>query len=212
MIGSNSGVNTSVSSIVGSEYRMDYNGYIPGEIVTIARSNGYNAGVATVASKNTSSGIIYDYYSNRIENVMDIRWSNGKFLQGETLRGLTSNNNLVVEALTDYVYSTVQFEPSYLQFNNTQVLFDMKTTSNTGSVGTYQRIIPNKIIDFDDERRIYNRTNETAGPSNKAKITMTTSSEYVSPVIDVSQSYCIYVHNKVNSNSANELIQQVVII
>lgn len=206
LVGSTSNVNTAVSSIVGSEYRMDYFGYKPGEIVTIRRANGYNAGIATVASKNTAGGIVYDYYSNSLENMLDIRWSNGKFLQGETLTGLSSNNSLVVENLSDYVYSTVQFEPSYMKLNKTTVLFDMKTTANTGTVGTYQRIVPSKIVDFDDERRIYNKTNETAGHSNRVKVTMTSSSEYVSPVVDISQSYCIYVHNKINSNSANELL------
>lgn len=205
LIGANTGVNTSILTISGSEYRMSGFGYSLGETVTIQRSNGVNVGVATISTKNTSSAIVYDYISNINENIMDVRWSNGKFIQGETLTGLSSNNTLVVEKVEDFVYSTVQFEPSYLRFTNTDCLFSMKTVSNTGSYGGYASITPRVITDFSDERRLYSKSNETVGTTNRFRSVLSSSSEYVSPVIDVSKSYTVYVHNKINSNSANEL-------
>ena len=210
IIGNTSNINAAVLSVTSSEYKMNSFGYIVGEPATLRRANGLSVGTATIASKNTATGMVYDYIPSKFGNTMELRSSNGKFFAGDVMRGLTSNNTLVIDSVDDFVYSTIQFEPSFMNFANTNLIFQMQTVANTGSVGSYELITPSVITDFYDEKRVYSRTNEIANLSgqysNKFRGTFSTNSDYISPVIDTSRSYCVYVHNIINSNSANELL------
>jgi hypothetical protein len=113
-------------------------------------------------------------------------------------------------SISKFVYSTVQFEPSYLDFIPTTCDFFMLTTSNTGSQSPYEPITISNVVDFDEEKAIYSRTSEIAdyggAPSNRVKVQMTTVSDYISPVVNLERTYTVYVHHLVNSNTANELL------
>lgn len=209
IIGANSKINSAVVSITSGKYQMANTGYQDGEAVTLANANGMSMGTATISYMNTSTAIVYDYRDNINGVNLDLRWSNGSFLQGESLTGQISRESVVVERINDFVYSTLQFEPSYLTFEKTALAFAIRSIANTGTIGSYKAIIPNKIIDLDEEQINYSRSREIStligDTSSKIKATMSTASEYLSPVIDVSRSYSIYVHNIVNSNTTNIL-------
>lgn len=112
--------------------------------------------------------------------------------------------------ISKFVYSTVQFEPSYIDFLPTTCEFSMLTRSNTGSVGSYESIVPSRIIDFDDEKAIFSRTTEISdygsASSNRVKVQMSTVSDYISPIVNLKRTYTVYVHNLINSNTDNELL------
>lgn len=113
-------------------------------------------------------------------------------------------------SISKFVYSTVQFEPSYLDFIPTTCEFKMLTTSNTGSEGTYEDITLSQPVDFDEEKAILSRTTEVAdlngSPSNRVKVQMTTVSDYMSPIVNLNRTYTVYIHHLINSNTANELL------
>lgn len=114
------------------------------------------------------------------------------------------------DVISKFIYSTVQFEPSYLDFIPTTCDFSMLTTTNTGTPGSYESVIPGRIVDFDDEKAIFSRTLENSSfsgqSSNRVKVQMTTVSDYMTPVVNLQKTYTVYVHNLINSNTANELL------
>lgn len=112
--------------------------------------------------------------------------------------------------ISKFIYSTIQFEPSFLDFIPTTCDFSMLTTTNSGSPGIYESIPLSRIVDFDDEKAIFSRTTEIANfsgeSSNRVKVQMSTVSDYMSPIVNLQRTYTVYIHHLINSNTANELL------
>lgn len=113
-------------------------------------------------------------------------------------------------SISKFIYSTVQFEPSYLDFIPTTCDFTMLTTSNTGSIGSFETIPLSVTVDFDEEKAIFSRTTEinsySGAQSNRVRVNMSTVSDYISPVVNLDRTYTVYIHHLINSNTANELL------
>jgi hypothetical protein len=218
LIGSNSGANSVVLTISGSEYAMNNTGYSIGESISVRRANGLLTTItSSVVSTNTAAGTIYkvvpkndSFQFNGNSAVMIVENTNGLFGANDVLRMEFSGNTVNAIARTKQVYSSIQFEPSFLDFIPTSLDFAMLTVSNTGSVGAYNPIVNSVVTDFDTEQAIYSRTDEIlslgSAPSNRVRVTMSSASDYLSPVIDTRRSYTVYVNNLINSNTANELL------
>lgn len=218
LIGSNSGANNIVLSITGSEYAMNNTGYSVGESISVRRANGLLTTItSSVVSTNTASGSIYkvvpkndSFQFNGNSAIMIVENTNGLFGANDVLHMEFSGNTVNAITRTKQVYSSIQFEPSFLDFIPTTLNFSMLTVSNTGSVGEYQSIVNSVVTDFDAEKAIYSRTDEIlsfgGAPSNRVRFTMSTASDYLSPVVDTRRSYTVYVNNLINSNTANELL------
>jgi hypothetical protein len=86
----------------------------------------------------------------------------------------------------------------------------MLTTSNSGVIGSYESLPVSRIVDYDEEKAIFSRTTEISSfsgeSSNRVKVQMTTVSDYMSPIVNLKRTYTVYVHNLINSNTANELL------
>lgn len=219
IIGQNSGANSVVRSIDGSRYKMTGGHYKVGESLSVYFANMTSKGVtSTIASKNTAEGTIYKahpksnatstLHSNSI--ILTITESNGLFRANDVLFGQLSDNTVNVTAISKFVYSSVQFEPSYLDFIPTDCQFSMLTTGNNEIEGTdYLPIAISSPVDFDQEKAILSRSREIstfAGrQSNRVKINMTTTSDYVSPVVNIDRTYTVYIQNLINSNTAGEI-------
>jgi hypothetical protein len=112
-------------------------------------------------------------------------------------------------AITKFIYSTVQFEPSFINFRPTTCDFSMLTVSNTGVTGDYTSVMAGVPMDLNDEMAIYSRTTElsdfSGNPSNRIKVQMFSSSDYLTPIVNLERTYSVYVHNLINSNTAYEL-------
>jgi hypothetical protein len=217
IVGNTSGTNAAISVIDGSTYTMNKSGYTTGESLAIRRSNGYLTAVtSSIVSKTAAGGNIYrsnpknttgDMQSNNI--VLVVENTNGTFKANDTLYGGMSGAIIPMTSFTKSIYSTVQLEPSYLDFVKTDISFDMLTTSNTGAVGEYTSLPISTPVDFDDEKAIYSRTQEislfSGAPSNRLRIGMSTQSDYLSPIVDIERTYSVYIHNLINSNTSGEL-------
>lgn len=112
--------------------------------------------------------------------------------------------------ISKFIYSTVQFEPSYIDFLPTSCDFSMLTTTNTGVPGVYQAIPIGSIVDFDEEKAIFSRTTEISDfagqSSNRVRVQLSTVSDYITPIVNLSRTYTVYVQHIINSNTANELL------
>lgn len=218
IIGSNSSANSVVLTISGSQYSMNNTGYSVGESISVRRANGLLTTItSSIVSSNTANGSIYkvvpkndSFQFNGNSAVMIVENTNGLFDANDVLHMEFSGNTVNAISRTKQIYSAVQFEPSFLDFVPTSIDFSMLTISNTGSVGDYQSIVNSTITEFDTEKALYSRTDEIlsfgGASSNRVRITMSSASDYLSPVFDTRSSYTVYVNNLINSNTANELL------
>lgn len=209
IIGSNSAVNSSVIS-VGTKYHMSNTGYISGEPITVRHANGVSKAVtATISAIDTgASGILekssFDS-SNAIIHLVD---SNGLFKANDQIFTYSRSKTADIVKFEDYRYSVVNFEPSFIKFNRTDVTFSMLTYSNTGSAGPFVNIDPESDYYFTDERKLFSRSNEilshSSNKTNRVQVDMSTTSNYISPVLDVRKTHSLLIDSIVNSNTTNE--------
>ena len=202
--GANSTANSVVLDKSGSLYSMSNTRYRIGETVTS------NTGItATISDIDSPEGILSSHSTTARAAIIEINSSNGEFKDNVTIRGLQSGNRARVYANLNYRYSVADFEPAFLKFNRTGVLFDMKPTSNTGIAGSWHRVEDNIDHEYNTEQAILSRTNEiatygTSTKSNEVRMTMSTLSEYVSPVLDIGRTHTLYTDNLINANTYGE--------
>lgn len=207
IIGANSNANSSVVQINGSIYTMSNTFYTTGENVAVYFANANSKGItATISAINNGRGSLSKYKSSANVNYVTITSSNGKFAQNDYIRSTATGAYGTIQAIENFRYSVVDFEPAFLNFNKTSISFEMQGYSNTGSLGSYSKINPNENYYFNTEQALYSRSNEIASlssnKSNKVRVSMSTQSNFLSPVLDLTRTHSIYVDNIVN-NSAN---------
>lgn len=208
LVGTNSGTNAAVVA-AGSTYNVSGIGYIAGEALTVVFANGASKGVtanvSTIASR--SIGRIVKSRESATEAIVYLDKSTGGFTPGSTV--LTESGvTATVERIEDFRYSVADFEPSYLSFQRTNIYHQMKPYSNAGVAGSFTSISPNENYTFDTEQAMFSRSNETSLYSNvrtnQIQTTFTTSSDFVSPVLDIGKTQSFLIDNIVNSNTFNE--------
>lgn len=211
LIGANSGANDAVISINGSVFTVANTQYVYGEKVNIYSSLMVaKAQTATITNIDSASGVLNRYkdLGNTSMAIAEFTSSNGKFIVNDVITGIDNGNTATVTGIKNMRYAVADFEPAYLRFNNTDVDFEMQTTSNTQVLDTYISIKDNENIYFKTERAVLSRSNEVAqlggGNSNNVRITMTSTSSYVSPVVDLARTHTIYVDNIINANTYKE--------
>jgi hypothetical protein len=213
--GTSSNVTANVLSVSGAYVKVEKTGYTTGETCSFLKANGYvvPSSTCTVISKNTAEGKIYTsklklVNSNTTELV--ISDSNGLFAQNDLIYGSLSSGMANVANIKNYAYSAIQFEPKYLDFIPTELSFEMSVTTATGSETEYTPAILSNIVDFDTEYALLSKSIENSlisgRRSNKVRINMYSSSDYMSPIVDLAKTYTVYVHNFVNSNTTSELL------
>lgn len=207
LVGANSGANSAVLSINGSVFTVANTKYIDEERVTIRyAANGASSGLTSrVSDINFGSGVVSEYGTYRGNTTIHLRDADGSFVVGERITGAYSNVYATISELKNYRYSKVTFEPTYLSFAKTDILFEMKPTSNAGVAGSYRSIVENDGYFFNTEQALLSRTNEIAllggDRSNKARISMSTQTGYLSPVLDLNRTRSVYVDNIINANT-----------
>lgn len=164
---------------------------------------------SNIQSIQSASARLEKYKVTQGNTIVELGSSNGKFYVGDVIRGLSSNATANVTAISDFRYSVVDFEPAFLKFNRNDIVFEMSTLPNSSTtMSGYVGIDDNENYYFTNERRVLSRSNEVAllggGSSNNVKVRMSSASEYVSPILDLSKTHTIYVDNMINSNTYQE--------
>jgi hypothetical protein len=209
LIGVTSGANGVVKTIDGSVFGTGNNFFVSGERVNIANANGtLYSKQSTVTTKRTSVASLYTYKVYEGSGVSEFIASNGNFYIGDTITGVSSGKTATVNAIANLRYSLINFEPSYIRFNKTPISFQMRTYSNTATQGSYFDIVDGEDYYFDDERAIFSRTfekdNFSGEQSNRVKVSMSTTTDYLSPVLDIGRTHTVYVNNVINANTRYE--------
>lgn len=206
VVGQTSGANTSVLKVSGSNVTLANTRakYTLGETVDIYTGSFVLQNTATITDVVVGSGVIESYQNYQGNTFLELISSNGKFTVGDSFKGSTSNTTADILSIDDYRYSVADFDATYLTFKKTFITFDMKPTSNAGVIGSYQAIIPGSVYEYDEEQAVLSRTNEVANlggaQSNKVRINMSTTTEWLSPTFDLDRAQTILVDNFVNAN------------
>jgi hypothetical protein len=207
LIGATSGANSTVESIVGSVATVSNTEYVIGETLDIAyAANAISKGLtSTITNLTYGTSTLSDYSVYRGNVTIELKNSNGLYKSGEYLTGAYSNNIANITSIQNFRYSKVSFEPTYIKYKRNSLTFEMKTTSNTGIIGSYFPVYESESLYFNSEQALYSRSNEveylSGQKSNKVRFNLNTSSNYLSPVIDISKTRTVYEDNLINSNT-----------
>lgn len=209
IIGSTSGANSAVVNKSGSVYAVANIGYTSGESATVRLANGYLTPItATIQSIETGTALLSVYQSDANTAVGTFISSNSKFIANDTIFSLRTGQTAKVDKIERFRYSLVDAEPAFLQFGKTSINFSMLTYSNTATAGSYVNVSPNDNYYFTDERALFSASYPTlVGTStNRLKAQMSTTSSYLSPVLDVGRTQTILVNNIINNSNTNETL------
>ena len=209
IVGGTSGINASVVNITSGTYSMANIRYTVGETVTVRDgSTMASKGTATIATRETGKGFLEYYKEASNATYVVLNSSNGKFFANDSIFDISDEGYATIERVANFKYSLIDFEPAIINFSKATQSFEMATYSNTGIAQSYKPIDSGENYEFDTEMAIYSRSNEIASLSsnrtNKVRVTMASSSNYLSPVFDIGRTQSIIVDNIINANTQGE--------
>ena len=214
--------NTSLASANGivianpstGKYAVSNTGYKVGESVSaFYASNNTYKGITGIITATSNSSATLAYYTDSAANTYaELLYSSGGFIKGSTIRSVKSDGfgyRGQITDILDFPYSVTSFEPNVLDFIKTDISYEMNTYANNAVTPSgYVTIHPSETYYFGDEKRLSSRTNEinnlSGDQSNKVRVTFTSDSEYVSPLLDLDTTTTIYIDNLINSNTTGE--------
>lgn len=211
--GNTSFQNSTVINVSGGLIHCGNTGYIQGEKITVYYgANSLSRGIlATISDIDNAYGRL-DYYMDGDTSLVQLTGSGGGFVNGDYIIAATdwSKRGYLekIESISNFRYSTLSFEPSFLSFKNTDIQFKMKPTSVTGVAGNYIDVEPSELHYFKSEQAVLSRTNENAllggSQSMNVQVTMRSSSNAVSPLLDTSRTHTIIIDNIINNDATGE--------
>ena len=212
IIGGTSQVNAKVMKVSsGTYYTSNIRFGIEGATF-INGSTGASRGTGTITSIDRGAGYLEYYKESPFTTQMILTSSNGKFSNGECIFDISDEGSATISSVENLRYSVIDFEPAIIKFSQTGISHEMSTTSNTGTTDAYFRFDPSENYTFDEEKAIFSRSNEikylSSKYSNNIRTTMTTSTDYLSPVFDIRRSHSIIVDNLINSDATGEASTQ----
>lgn len=202
-----------VYSFGSNRYSVSNTRYQIGERVGVYLANGWYKGISGVVTSIANSSAQLSYYDETSSNIYaEFITSTGNFIEGQTIQSARQagyNYKADVKSIKDYRYSAVSFEPSVLDFVRTALRYDMQTYANgSTSASGYESIIPSQTHYFNEEKVLYCKTNEVNNisndRSNKVRVTLESTSNYVSPLLDLGSTHTLFIDNLINSNTYNE--------
>lgn len=203
IVGSNSTKSATVLRIAGNVYYMSDSGFVQNEAITVTGKN------STATISNIANGSAKLSSFDRRTNLMYLSDSNGLFEEGMKITGQSSSVSSVISAIVVNRYSTVNYQPAYILFKNTSCDFSINgfgTASQT--MGNYTQLIPRRDFNFAKEQQILSHSREqtinSGNASSLTKAEMRTTSNWVSPIIDLARTHAVFVSNIINDDITGE--------
>ena len=215
IIGKTSGVNAKVISVSSGTYKTSNIRFASSEAVTIrygangvVKASSDSSDVSSIATIGRGIGYLEYYKESPTKTQMILTNSNSLFSNGEIVFDISDEGYGTIESVENQRYSVIDFEPTIINFAGTRTVYEMSTTSNTGTTDAYFNFDAGENYAFDDEKAIFSRSNEVAGlssaRSNKVRITLSTDTNYLTPIFDLSRSHSVIVDNLINSDVTGE--------
>lgn len=204
--------NSAILSIPSAgKYTMANTQYRVGEKVDIYNGGTYAGVSATISAIANSTGKLSSYIETSSLLYSEFVSSSGGFTANSRIMSMRTGQQYVanVSYVNDYTYSAVSFEPGALDFLKTDITYEMSAYANNSNTGAgYESIHPSDTYYFPDLKAVKSKSKEItdiAGDhSNKVRVTMSTLSEYVTPVFDIDMSHTILIDNLINANTSGE--------
>jgi hypothetical protein len=205
--------NSTVVNVSGGLVHCSNTGYIQGENFYVLDGTTLlsKAIFGTVSDITNARGSL-NYYINGDTSMLHLSGSGGGFVNGDYVIASTdwSKRGFIekIEGISNFRYSSMTFEPSFLSFKNTDIQFKVKTTSIAGVPGNFIDVDPSEVHYFKTEQGVLSRTNENAllsgGQSMNVQVTMRSSSNAVSPLVDTNRTHSIILDNIINNDYRGE--------
>lgn len=212
IVGKSSGsVGTILSIPSGTQIRVSNTFFRSGETIDVYNGNVYARISASVSAVSNSTAVL-SYVDETSPNVyFELVNSTGGFKVDDLIVDVSSGSQYSanIASIENYPYSASSFEPKVLDFLKTDLRYEMATVSNNSTtLGDWIPIVESETFYWPDEKVIYSRSDELNSlggiPSNQVKVTMTTLSEYVTPVLDLDATHSIIIDNIVNDDTSGE--------
>jgi hypothetical protein len=202
-------VSTGIAGVVAA----GNTGYYIGELIRIYSSNGTFKGQATNSGITNGQGTL-DYYINGPTSLVQLTGSGGGFVVGDAIICSTDWSQYgyltSIWSIGNWRYSAFHFEPSALNFQLTDMTYEMTSVDTTGSNALVTKIDPSTTQYFNKERAVLSRTNEIsqlAGANSQIiSVNMKTSSNSVSPLLDLTKTQTIILDNIINNDTTDETL------
>ena len=167
--------------------------FVNGNIVQISGVSGVQNGVAA-ADLNTSfvvSNITFDTYDIVLESGTST----------PTVTGVCGG--VGVKATSNVTIDSFDFNSQTLTFSKASLDWSMKALNDTFVQDSYRGIVSHQTIDLDEPRFVLSEDNETTVSVNIKGI-LSSTSEWISPVIDTERQSLICISNRINNNTTDE--------
>ena len=211
--GNTSFQNSAVVNVSGGLYHCANTGYMQGEAIVVYHgANSLSKGVLATIGDITNARGSLNYYTDGDTSMLHLTGSGGGFVNGDYIIASTdwSKRGYLerVESISNFRYSSMTFEPSFLSFKNTDIQFRIKSTSAAGVPGNFIEVDPSEVHYFKTEQAVLSRSDEirTLGgtESMNVLVTMRSSSNAVSPLLDTSRTHTIILDNIINNDTTGE--------
>lgn len=203
VVGVTSGQTANIQWISGNTYALSNTGFSLNE--RIFANIGSQFVSANVSAKTTDRGYMTFYVDGDDYSLMHLSTSTAGFRANDIVRSLTSKDYFAkIQSIQNFRYSAMSFEPSVMNFKLTATSYDMKPYSNTGIEGSYTSIEPSETYYWNTEQALHSGSNLPGTRTNTVKVTMSTGSNTVTPVIDMARTHTVYLDNLITSNSVGE--------
>ena len=217
--GLTSNISANVLAVNGVNYFVDYKGFTQGETFNVYDSaNTYKSVAGTITLVDSGSGTLRSW--NSTNNIMIIDNTNGKFYTNGMIYGYTSGDSAKITGFDQFNYSVTTLKPYYLVFNKTTCTFEKAGWLSNSTMNSFDYYngtnmwfpgTPDSYSSFNNEVTILSRKDEltvfgNSSPNSSARVrvVMNTTSDYVSPVMDIRRAQAIYVHNIINNDTTGE--------
>lgn len=163
----------------------------------------------------TSEAIINNIFQGKaklrryssIDRTMQLFESNGRFFKDSTIKGEIEGFTAKIESFGSFKFNSSIIKPDFINFNNTSIAFDKRgRNSLTNSFITEQDGAVDNTSSFPEELHILSHSEErrlfTAGNrySSDVTIQISSESEFLSPIVDISRAHSIYIYNDIKDN------------
>jgi hypothetical protein len=204
-----SNVTQNVVSISGNQYYTDGFNLNSNVSVVILDSTGNTKSVTANISNITVGTATLDKF-DVLTNKMILSDSSGNFFANGFIRGVDSQISSKITSIDEFKYSTVNLKPKSIQLPKTSSVFGIrgiKTQNNTLDSNFIITSVDDTIELF-DEYAIKSRSTEVSSyssvPSTQFNAQFSTTSRFVSPVMDTSVYNSVFVENIINEDVTNE--------
>jgi len=185
----------------------------------------YTSNGTAVQTSNTSPrGVVQSV--NPAADALALDSSNGKFRAGDlieihrpfmnnasTIGATTKIASATIETINDYVYSAVVPRFAVSTPANTSIDMKFKGTSNTYVMDATAKPVTAELDTefYDKERLVVSRSNEQLNMANakssKFYMTLKTTDDFMSPVIDLRRKTSLFIENIINNDVTDEHTQ-----